>query len=130
VPSDASAAEAQSLLARALSGGKATWKVFAPRPLTPSELDELFDQREVDSGGGGGEAARGAFLDWYAYPHYVSPQPLRPFVLSDDGSLLYLNAIEQVASAMEMSAIAARNAANILVQLVEARRGQEGGNGL
>ena len=36
-----------------------------------------------------------------------------------NGSLLYLNAIELVASAMEMSVISARNAANLVAKFVD-----------
>ena len=52
-------------------------------------------------------------VDWLAYPKY-SPNErsrLASFVLSPQ--LYYVNAIELSASAMEMSAIAARNVANI-----------------
>ena len=53
--------------------------------------------------------------DWYAYPEYTIPQTFLPFVLeeSTETAFLYGNCIEQVAGAMEMSAIAGRNLANI-----------------
>ena len=52
-------------------------------------------------------------IDWLAYPKY-SPKErpkLGSFVLSPQ--LYHVNAVEQSASAMEMSAIAAKNVANI-----------------
>ena len=48
-------------------------------------------------------------LDWAAYPKYNPPEKLTPFRLAP--ALYYANAIETGASAMEMSAIAGRNAA-------------------
>jgi len=44
-----------------------------------------------------------------AYPHYTPPEKFWSFVL-DDG-VFYVNAIEHSASAMEMSAVSAKNAA-------------------
>ena len=105
--------EARALLRAALRGGEAVWKVFAPAILTGEQLDRIFATRV-------GEAE---VLDWYAYPQYTAPQRMSPFVLDRQrGSLLYLNAIEQTASAMEMSAISARNAANLVVQFVNRHR--------
>ncbi|XP_076876450.1 prenylcysteine oxidase 1 [Brachyhypopomus gauderio] len=75
------------------------WKVFSPEPLTESQLSEMFVSRE-----------QVWERRWLAYPVYRTPQrQAPPFILHD--RLFYLNAIEWAASAMEMSAIAARNAA-------------------
>ena len=117
LPVDAEPSEAESLLSDALSGAVATWKVFAPRPLSESELDDIFRSRaEVQT------------LEWHAYPTYAAgAQSAWPFALDDDGTLLYLNAIEHAASAMEMSCIAARNAANLVLRFVNARRQVPGG---
>ena len=53
--------------------------------------------------------------DWYAYPEYTVPQKFVPFVIeeTDEGAIFYANAVEQIAGAMEMSAIAGRNVANL-----------------
>lgn len=114
-------AEAQALIRSALVGGEAVWKLFAPEVLTAEQLESIFATRV-------GEAE---VLDWYAYPQYTVPQKMSPFVLDrhKGRSLLYLNAIEQTASAMEMSAISARNAANLVVQFVNRHRADsmEGG---
>jgi len=42
-----------------------------------------------------------------AYPEYVTPESFSSFVL--DEGLFYVNCIEHVASAMEMSCIGAKN---------------------
>ena len=44
------------------------------------------------------------------YPHYDPPEQFPPFVL-DNGGLFYINCIEKAASALEMSAIGAKNVA-------------------
>ena len=51
-------------------------------------------------------------VDWLAYPQYKSAQDMESFVLQNN--LYYLNAIEWSASAMEMSALAAKNVANLI----------------
>lgn len=106
--------EAQRLLNGALHGDSAVFKIFAGEELTEAQLDAIFERRE----------GKTRLVDWYAYPKYEVPQVLKPFVLDDegDGSLLYLNAIEQAASALEMSAVSARNAANLVARFVERRR--------
>ncbi|CAI5783404.1 prenylcysteine oxidase 1 [Podarcis lilfordi] len=76
----------------------AVWKVFSPKPLTKEQLNLLFssyDSVEVKT--------------WLAYPHYSPPEKCPPIILHD--RMYYLNGIEWAASAMEMSAIAAKNAA-------------------
>ncbi|XP_061448749.1 prenylcysteine oxidase 1 [Rhineura floridana] len=78
--------------------GPPVWKVFSPQPLTKEQMDLLFssyDSVEVK--------------EWLAYPHYSPPEKCPPVVLHD--RMYYLNSIEWVASAMEMSAISAKNAA-------------------
>ncbi|KAL9979252.1 hypothetical protein ACROYT_G016887 [Oculina patagonica] len=73
-------------------------KVFSRAELSPSQLNELFlnvDEVKV--------------VSWLAYPHYTPPEKFWSFVL-DDG-VFYVNAIEHSASAMEMSAVSAKNAA-------------------
>jgi len=73
-------------------------KVFSRSDLTATQLNELFsnvDQMKV--------------VSWLAYPHFTPPEKFWSFVL-DDG-VFYVNAIEHSASAMEMSAVSAKNAA-------------------
>ena len=75
------------------------WKIFSQRTLTTDEISELFLEYELlDS------------IEWKAYPDYSSNEiDVPPFELHDN--LYYTNAIELCASAMEMSAVAARNVA-------------------
>ncbi|XP_078669299.1 prenylcysteine oxidase 1-like [Branchiostoma floridae x Branchiostoma belcheri] len=76
----------------------AVWKVFSQRPLTDSEIGQLFTVVKHTQ-----------VVDWLAYPHYTSPGHLGTFVLHE--GLYYVNGIEWAASAMEMSAIGGRNVA-------------------
>ncbi|XP_042328017.1 prenylcysteine oxidase 1 [Sceloporus undulatus] len=78
--------------------GSPVWKVFSSQPLTKEQLNLLFssyDSVEVKK--------------WLAYPHYSPPEKSPPVILHD--RMYYLNSMEWVASAMEMSAISAKNAA-------------------
>ena len=79
------------------------WKIFSQRALTKEELDDMFAHREETK-----------VIDWLAYPKYSTHMQhhLGNFTLYD--GLYHLNAIEWAASAMEMSVIAAKNAANAI----------------
>ncbi|KAM6902737.1 prenylcysteine oxidase 1 [Xenentodon cancila] len=75
------------------------WKVFSPKPLTQEQLQNMFLSYDTVSE-----------TPWLAYPAYRPPhRKTPPFVLHN--RLYYLNAVEWAASAMEMSAISARNVA-------------------
>ncbi|CAG5867388.1 unnamed protein product [Menidia menidia] len=75
------------------------WKVFSPKPLTPEQLKSMFLSHHGVSQ-----------TPWLAYPAYRPPhRRTPPFILHN--RLYYLNAVEWAASAMEMSAISARNVA-------------------
>lgn len=74
------------------------WKIFSQRVLTDLELMTLFT-----------EVKDKYVKDWLAYPHYDTQFKKDSFVL--DKNLYYINVIELAASAMEMSAIGARNVA-------------------
>lgn len=76
------------------------FKVFSNTPLSDSEISQLFVSTD-------GVASK----DWLAYPQYSPPEECPPFVLDTEGGLLYINGIEKAASAMEMSAIGAKNVA-------------------
>ncbi|NXN78782.1 PCYOX oxidase, partial [Bombycilla garrulus] len=81
-----------------LPSPSAVWKVFSNQELTKEQLNLLFssyDSVRVKA--------------WLAYPQYSPPERLPPIVLHEQ--LYYLNGLERAASAMEVSAIAARNAA-------------------
>ena len=78
-------------------------KVFSRLQLTSTQLDQLFSKKEEVK-----------VVSWLAYPHYTPPEKFWSFVL-DDG-VFYVNAIEQSASAMEMSAVSAKNAALLAFQ--------------
>ncbi|NP_001017626.1 prenylcysteine oxidase 1 precursor [Danio rerio] len=75
------------------------WKIFSSQPLSQKHLQQIFLSQES------------VFEKrWLAYPSYSPPQRRTPpFILHD--RLYYLNAVEWAASAMEMSAISARNLA-------------------
>lgn len=78
---------------------KKVWKVFSPEPLTEEHLKNMFLSWDSVSE-----------TRWLAYPTYSPPQrKTPPFILHK--RLYYLNAVEWAASAMEMSAISARNLA-------------------
>ncbi|KAG7322900.1 hypothetical protein KOW79_014246 [Hemibagrus wyckioides] len=84
---------------RPLAHQTAVWKVFSPEPLTEEQLKTLFISQEhvVEK-------------RWLAYPSYRAPERRPPpFILHHN--LYYLSPIEWVASAMEMSALSARNIA-------------------
>lgn len=74
------------------------WKVFSPKPLTEQQLELLF-------------VSHGAVKSksWLAYPNYHPPERVPPVVLSE--RIYYISSIEIAASAMEMSALAAKNVA-------------------
>ncbi len=97
-PSDISQAEVASYSKHVGDDPQRVWKVFSPQPLTEEQLKLMFTDIESTQ-----------VHDWQAYPHYSPPEQIPPFVL-DDG-VYYINAIEKAASAMEMSAIGAKNAA-------------------
>ena len=97
IPSELPASEIKAYLKPIRDSPVQVWTVFSPEPLTEEQKQQLFSEIE-------GEAA----VDWLAYPQYQPPEHFPPFIL-DDG-VFYVNAIEQAASAMEMSAIGARNA--------------------
>lgn len=83
-----------------VSEGRETpvWHLSSPQPLT-EEQKRLMFKRIVN------EKA----IDWMAYPKYAPPDEFPPFIL-DDG-VFYINGVEKAASAMEMSAIGAKNVA-------------------
>ncbi|XP_075714623.1 prenylcysteine oxidase 1 [Rhinoderma darwinii] len=74
------------------------WKVFSPEPLTDERLRLLFELYHAV-----------IVKKWLAYPKYSPPEKLPPVVLHR--GIYYVNSIEWAASAMEMSAISAKNVA-------------------
>ena len=76
------------------------WKVFSPEPLSAEQCQQMFAEVDVEDV---------KVYDWLAYPQYHPPDQAPPFVLEE--GVFYVNAIEKAASAMEMSAIGAKNAA-------------------
>ncbi|NWS39527.1 PCYOX oxidase, partial [Probosciger aterrimus] len=81
-----------------LSLQSAVWKVFSKEVLTKEQLNLLFSSYDSVK-----------VKTWLAYPYYSPPEQCPPIILHDN--IYYLNGIERAASAMEMSAIAAKNAA-------------------
>lgn len=83
------------------------YKLFSKEPLANATLSSFFRQwRRV------GERS------WKAYPQYDPPELFAPFKLAP--GLFYGNAWESAASAMEMSAIAAKNSALLVRQHLQA----------
>ncbi len=86
-----------------LTGDARVWKFFSSESLTTAQLDQLFttvvekDERR-----------------WLAYPHYANVPLVDSFILADN--VYHVNAIEWTASAMEMSAIGAKNVANLIIR--------------
>lgn len=75
------------------------WKVFSQQLLSQEQLQHIFLSYDSVSE-----------MPWLAYPSYHPPhRRTPPFILHD--RLYYVNAVEWAASAMEMSAISARNVA-------------------
>ncbi|XP_037383466.1 prenylcysteine oxidase 1 [Talpa occidentalis] len=78
--------------------GTSVWKIFSQETLTKKQILKLFLSYDF-----------AVKQPWLAYPRYKPPQKCPSIILHD--RLYYLNGIECAASAMEMSAIAAHNAA-------------------
>lgn len=74
------------------------WKTFLNDVPTEEGIDFLFQSRSTTK-----------IVNWLAYPEYKPKMDLPPFVLYEH--LYYINAIESAASALEMSAIGAKNVA-------------------
>ncbi|XP_061818933.1 prenylcysteine oxidase 1-like isoform X1 [Nerophis lumbriciformis] len=74
------------------------YKVFSLQPLTKAQLKTLFRSYYSVQ-----------VTEWQAYPRYGSSPALPPVELQPN--LYYLNGIEWVGSAMEMSSVAAKNIA-------------------
>lgn len=81
------------------SDSSSVWKIFSNIPLKLEELNRLFPQNSGSR-----------TIDWKAYPDYNRPpKQSPPFVLYN--RMFYLNAVEWIGSAMEMSLVAAQNIA-------------------
>lgn len=78
------------------------YKVFSDKPLTKEQFDQLFISRTHTES-----------VSWLAYPQYSPAMEFVPVVIAPN--LYYVNAIELAASAMEMSAVAGVNVANLIV---------------
>lgn len=79
--------------------GHSVYRVFSNTPLSKENVNTYF-KSEDDL----------RMVTWSAYPEYdFKPDNLPPFVLHD--KVYYVNAIELAASAMEMSALSAKNIA-------------------
>lgn len=77
------------------------WKVFSQKPLSNYQINDLFENiTDVK------------VVRWLAYPHYQVPTESMSFHIAD--RLYHINAIEWVASAMEMSCIGSKNVALLI----------------
>ncbi|KRY92891.1 Prenylcysteine oxidase, partial [Trichinella pseudospiralis] len=77
------------------------YKLFSRDFLTPEQLNMVFEQFSYHTA-----------VPWLAYPEYAGQSKDCSFILTD--GLYYVNAIENAASAMEMSCIGAKNVALLL----------------
>ena len=76
------------------------YKILSQSVIQDSELNDIFEN-----------PTRIQRVPWLAFPHYTANEtPLMSFKLSE--RLYYVNGIEWAASAMEMSALGAKNVAN------------------
>lgn len=80
-----------------------TYKIFSRQPLADDLLNLLFSKRE--------ETIR---RNWGAYPQYNAPEVFSPFIL-DGKHLYYVNAFENAASTVEVSAVVAENIARLIL---------------
>ncbi|XP_073478101.1 prenylcysteine oxidase 1 isoform X2 [Aquarana catesbeiana] len=78
--------------------GLRVWKIFSPEVLIDEQLHQLFESYDTVK-----------VKTWLAYPRYNPPEKIPPIKLHR--AIYYLNGIEWAASAMEMSAISAKNVA-------------------
>jgi hypothetical protein len=118
-PGAGGAARAAGERAAAAGGGDTgctLFKVFSRGALAQAELEGLFDSPSVVGRAG-----------WRAYPKFSPPEKFAPFELAP--GLVYSNALENAASAMEVSAVAAHNSALLVAQHLKARVSGRGGSG-
>ncbi|XP_010546320.1 PREDICTED: farnesylcysteine lyase isoform X2 [Tarenaya hassleriana] len=87
-----------------------TYKIFSRKPMSDALLDDLFSVRKET-----------VHIDWAAYPKYHAPEVFAPFVL-DGNHLYYVNAFENGASTIEMSAVAAENMARLIISRFPTKR--------
>ena len=83
--------------------GSRLFKLFSGDKLSPELLAAVFEQPQLV-----------AQHDWRAYPVFDPPERFARFALA--AGLVYLNAWENAASAMEMSAVSASNGATLVLQ--------------
>lgn len=83
---------------------ESVYKVFSQDVLNRDIVEKLFTKVNIVK-----------HISWLAYPHYIPSEKFVPFVLHP--GLYYTNAIELSASAMEMSAISAKNVALLIYNL-------------
>ena len=83
--------------------GSRLFKLFSGDKLSPELLAAVFEQPQLV-----------AQHDWRAYPVFDPPERFARFALA--AGLVYLNAWENAASAMEMSAVSASNGAALVLQ--------------
>ena len=84
------------------------WRLWSRKPMLESDLDLMFLSRRTT-----------VSKSWHAYPKYKPGQSFPPVILED--KLIYINAIEWAASAMEMSLISAKNAALLIEENIRGR---------
>ena len=85
--------------------GTPVWKIQSRRPLTTDELDHIFARRD-----------RVVVKVFDAYPKYSTFKGLSHTSFVLDEKLFYTSAAEWATSAIEMSSIAGRNAAKLVVR--------------
>ena len=101
-----------------LSNSGPLYKIFSRHYLTDDILSRLFIRYNK------GTVQR---REWAAYPVLTPNSDFAPFELSP--GLYYVNSIETAASALEMSAIAAKNVVNMMVGRFGGGSGSGGSDG-
>lgn len=81
------------------------YKLFSSEPLETGFLDSLFTSWTVLH-----------HRNWKAYPRFHPPEDFVPFVPISGERIYYVNSLETAVSAMEISAIGAKNVAILLAQ--------------
>lgn len=81
------------------------YKLFSTEALGPALMDDMFTSWTVLY-----------HRKWLAYPHFQPPEEMCPFIIRPYERIFYTSALETAVSAMEISAIAAKNVAILLAQ--------------
>lgn len=97
-----------------VTDGTGIYKLFSSDLLESSFIDAVFFS--------GWEELH--HRKWQAYPSYHPPEKMTPFLIRPGKRICYVNALETAVSAMEISAIAAKNCALLLAESFREEKGR------